>query len=74
MFIIEGVIGIFEQQMTSMNNLLPGAKKSAPYVADTGTISSVKFLFSLDMWLIFDCVVIFMWKMVELNKVRMGMF
>jgi hypothetical protein len=35
-FIVQGVIGIFEQQMASTNNLLPGAKKSVPYVIDTG--------------------------------------
>jgi len=35
-FVVEGIIGIFEQQMASTNNLLPGAKKSISYVIDTG--------------------------------------
>ncbi|KAG6909456.1 hypothetical protein DXG01_000441 [Tephrocybe rancida] len=34
-FIIEGVAGIFEQQMATMNNLLPGARKSVPYISET---------------------------------------
>ncbi|KAG6829848.1 hypothetical protein H0H92_003291 [Tricholoma furcatifolium] len=33
--IIDGVAGIFEQQMASMNNLLPGARKSVPYIHET---------------------------------------
>ncbi|KZP20792.1 hypothetical protein FIBSPDRAFT_919775 [Athelia psychrophila] len=34
-FITEGVIGVFQQHMASVNNLLPGAKKSIPYISDT---------------------------------------
>jgi hypothetical protein len=35
-FIVDGIIGIFELQLASMNNLLPGARKSLPYVTETG--------------------------------------
>jgi hypothetical protein len=35
-FIVEGIVGIFEQQIASSNNLLPGAKKSIPYMVDSG--------------------------------------
>ncbi|KAF7968571.1 hypothetical protein HWV62_30117 [Athelia sp. TMB] len=34
-FITEGVIGVFQQHNASVNNLLPGAKKSIPYISDT---------------------------------------
>ncbi|CAL1704126.1 unnamed protein product [Somion occarium] len=34
-FILNGTIAIFEEQMASMNNLLPGSKKSVPYMAET---------------------------------------
>ncbi|KII88756.1 hypothetical protein PLICRDRAFT_41986 [Plicaturopsis crispa FD-325 SS-3] len=34
-FITEGIVGIMEQQMAAINNLLPGAKKSIPYVTET---------------------------------------
>ncbi|KAH9842911.1 high-temperature-induced dauer-formation protein-domain-containing protein [Rhodofomes roseus] len=34
-FILQGVVVIFEQQMASMNNLLPGSKRSVPYIAET---------------------------------------
>ncbi|TFY71763.1 hypothetical protein EVG20_g1254 [Dentipellis fragilis] len=34
-FIIEGVLGILEQQMAAMNNLLPGSRKSVPYMVET---------------------------------------
>lgn len=33
-FILDGVIGIMEQEIGNMNNILPGARKSVPYVAD----------------------------------------
>ncbi|KAI0060891.1 hypothetical protein BV25DRAFT_1806699 [Artomyces pyxidatus] len=46
-FIIDGILGILEQQMASINNLLPGSRRSVPYIVDT---------------------IIFLWKMVELNK------
>lgn len=35
-FITEGIIGVFQQHNASVNNLLPGAKKSIPYISDTG--------------------------------------
>ncbi|KAF5387064.1 hypothetical protein D9615_001793 [Tricholomella constricta] len=34
-YILNGVVGILEQQMATMNNLLPGARKSVPYVNET---------------------------------------
>ncbi|TFK90942.1 hypothetical protein K466DRAFT_542519, partial [Polyporus arcularius HHB13444] len=34
-FILNGIVGIFEDHMSSMNGLLPGAKKSAPYMVET---------------------------------------
>ncbi|KAI0050002.1 hypothetical protein FA95DRAFT_1537035 [Auriscalpium vulgare] len=34
-FIIDGVLGILEQQMASFNNILPGSRKSVPYIVDT---------------------------------------
>ncbi|KAI0736870.1 high-temperature-induced dauer-formation protein-domain-containing protein [Fomitopsis betulina] len=33
-FILQGIIVIFEQQMASMNNLLPGSKRSVPHIAE----------------------------------------
>ncbi|KAF5376543.1 hypothetical protein D9757_008307 [Collybiopsis confluens] len=33
-FILDGIYGIMEQQVMSMNNILPGARKSTPYVAE----------------------------------------
>ncbi|KAK7472605.1 hypothetical protein VKT23_000718 [Stygiomarasmius scandens] len=33
-FIMNGVLGIMEQQVMIMNNILPGARKSIPYVAE----------------------------------------
>ncbi|KAK7693228.1 hypothetical protein QCA50_002794 [Cerrena zonata] len=33
-FILSGIIAIFEEQMAAMNNLLPGSKKSVPYMAE----------------------------------------
>lgn len=34
-FIIDGVLGILEQQMASVNNLLPGSRRSVPYIIET---------------------------------------
>ena len=53
--------------MASTNNLLPGAKKSIPYVVDTG-----KFRYGNTDHVDFNAgsTVVFLWKMVELNKVR----
>ncbi|KAJ7172707.1 high-temperature-induced dauer-formation protein-domain-containing protein [Mycena filopes] len=34
-FVLGGIVGILEQQMATMNNLLPGAKKSVPYINET---------------------------------------
>ncbi|KAJ6455814.1 high-temperature-induced dauer-formation protein-domain-containing protein [Mycena sanguinolenta] len=34
-FILNGIVGILEQQMATMNNLLPGARKSIPYINET---------------------------------------
>ncbi|EKM82993.1 hypothetical protein AGABI1DRAFT_69103 [Agaricus bisporus var. burnettii JB137-S8] len=34
-FIIDGIIGILEQQMAAINNVLPGARKSVPYINET---------------------------------------
>ncbi|GLB35297.1 putative dyggve-Melchior-Clausen syndrome protein [Lyophyllum shimeji] len=34
-FIVNGIAGILEQQMATMNNLLPGARKSVPYTNET---------------------------------------
>ncbi|KAG7092239.1 hypothetical protein E1B28_008605 [Marasmius oreades] len=33
-FILDGVIGIMEQEIANVNNILPGARKSMPYVAE----------------------------------------
>ncbi|THU95339.1 hypothetical protein K435DRAFT_755788 [Dendrothele bispora CBS 962.96] len=33
-FILNGVLGIMEQQVMIMNNILPGARKAIPYVAE----------------------------------------
>ncbi|KAK0503006.1 high-temperature-induced dauer-formation protein-domain-containing protein [Armillaria luteobubalina] len=33
-FILDGVLGIMNQQLASVNNLLPGARKSIPYIAE----------------------------------------
>ncbi|KAJ7694128.1 high-temperature-induced dauer-formation protein-domain-containing protein [Mycena rosella] len=34
-FVLDGIVGILEQQMATMNNLLPGARKSIPYINET---------------------------------------
>ncbi|KAI0083976.1 high-temperature-induced dauer-formation protein-domain-containing protein [Irpex rosettiformis] len=34
-FILQGVISIFEEQMASIHNLLPGSRKSVPYIVET---------------------------------------
>ncbi|KAI0684267.1 high-temperature-induced dauer-formation protein-domain-containing protein [Cytidiella melzeri] len=34
-FILQGVSSIFEEQMASMHNLLPGSRKSVPYIVET---------------------------------------
>ncbi|KAJ7098145.1 high-temperature-induced dauer-formation protein-domain-containing protein [Mycena belliarum] len=34
-FVLDGIAGILEQQMATMNNLLPGARKSVPYINET---------------------------------------
>ncbi|KAI0003245.1 high-temperature-induced dauer-formation protein-domain-containing protein [Russula compacta] len=34
-FIVDGVLGILEQQMASINNMLPGSRRSVPYIVDT---------------------------------------
>ncbi|KIP06021.1 hypothetical protein PHLGIDRAFT_30681 [Phlebiopsis gigantea 11061_1 CR5-6] len=46
-FILNGIVDILQEQMSSFHNLLPGSKKSVPYMVET---------------------VIFLWKMIELNK------
>src|ERR1700722_18478458 len=57
-------MGILELQVANTNNLLPGAKKSIPYVTETGGL--LPFLFRT---ISKDAQVIFFWKMIELNKV-----
>lgn len=69
-FIVEGVISVFAQEMASVNNLLPGAKKSIPYVVDTGKLA-ISWTGSLSLTV---GAVIFLWKMLELNKVCMLFF
>ncbi|KAI0078173.1 hypothetical protein K474DRAFT_1683933 [Panus rudis PR-1116 ss-1] len=34
-FILNGIVAIFEEQMASMSNLLPGSRKSVPYMLET---------------------------------------
>ncbi|KAI0033263.1 high-temperature-induced dauer-formation protein-domain-containing protein [Vararia minispora EC-137] len=34
-FVIDGILGILEQQMVTIVNLLPGARKSVPYISET---------------------------------------
>jgi hypothetical protein len=34
-FIVDGIFGILEQQMASVNNMLPGSRRSVPYIVDT---------------------------------------
>ncbi|KAI0262890.1 high-temperature-induced dauer-formation protein-domain-containing protein [Gloeopeniophorella convolvens] len=34
-FILNGIHGILEQQMASINNMLPGSRRSVPYIVDT---------------------------------------
>ncbi|KAI0637201.1 high-temperature-induced dauer-formation protein-domain-containing protein [Trametes polyzona] len=46
-FILNGVVSIFESEMASLHGLLPGSRKSVPYMCEA---------------------VIFLWKMLELNK------
>ncbi|KAI8998843.1 high-temperature-induced dauer-formation protein-domain-containing protein [Trametes punicea] len=46
-FILNGLVNIFEDEMSSLHGLLPGSKKPVPYMIEA---------------------VIFLWKMLELNK------
>lgn len=67
-YLLDGIIGIMEQQIATVKNLLPGAKKSLPYVTDASKYSirdltSILFLFT-------HLTVIVFWKLVEINKVR----
>lgn len=64
-FILDGITNSLEQQLAVSNNLLPGSRKSVPYVPE------------ISMWFVqlqvrpnSFSVVILLWKMVELNKVR----
>ncbi|KAH0584230.1 hypothetical protein H2248_009784 [Termitomyces sp. 'cryptogamus'] len=34
-FIIDGIVGILDQQVATMNNLLPGSRKAVPYINET---------------------------------------
>ncbi|KXN82544.1 Protein HID1 [Leucoagaricus sp. SymC.cos] len=34
-FVIDGIIGIFEQQMAAINNVLPGSRKAIPHINET---------------------------------------
>lgn len=36
-YLLDGIIGILEQQMATLNNLFPGAKKTLPYITETST-------------------------------------
>jgi hypothetical protein len=47
-FIAKGILGIMEQQMTSMNNLLPGARKSVAYMHETGEAPVICHFKTLD--------------------------
>lgn len=64
-------MGIMEQQMSSINNLLPGARKSNPYIPETGESCDCEDRQCLMMAL---RSVIFFWKVIELNKVRLSMY
>ncbi|KAJ4488228.1 high-temperature-induced dauer-formation protein-domain-containing protein [Lentinula aciculospora] len=33
-FVLSGIFGIMEQEVVNMNNILPGARKSTPYIAE----------------------------------------
>ncbi|KAJ7063078.1 high-temperature-induced dauer-formation protein-domain-containing protein [Mycena amicta] len=47
-FVADGIMGILEQQMATMGNILPGAKKPVPYMNETGLAPLARFLlFSL---------------------------
>lgn len=59
-------MGILEQQSATMNKLLPGARKSIPYVTETSKFQVLP-ISKTDDWQ-YEIVILF-WKMVELNKV-----
>ncbi|CAK5279543.1 unnamed protein product, partial [Mycena citricolor] len=61
-FVLNGITGIFEEQMATMNMLLPGARKSIPYINETGQFSL------LTRMILTSLSVLFFWKMIELNK------
>lgn len=35
-FVLQGTLQIFEDQMSSYHNLLPGSKKAVPYMVEAG--------------------------------------
>ena len=43
-FIVDGVLGILEQQMASINNMLPGSRRSVPYIVDTSEYGLAVFM------------------------------
>jgi hypothetical protein len=42
-FIFDGIFGILEQQMASINNMLPGSRRSVPYIVDTSECYYLSF-------------------------------
>ena len=66
MFILDGVVNILELQMASLNNYLPGSRKSVPYIIETSRYISLRILCIGSRLL-----VIVFWKMIELNKVAL---
>ena len=64
-YLFNGIITVMEQQTEIVKYILPGAKKSLPYVTETsepGAISSTLQSINLS-------TVILFWKLIELNKV-----
>ncbi len=61
---MDGILGIMNQQLASVNNLLPGARKSIPYIAEIGEFHLFDITLDADV-----ASVLFLWKMIELNKV-----
>jgi hypothetical protein len=67
-FILQGLVGILEVQMASYNNLLPGSRKGVPYILETGMFIGHHYAAEGHFHMYF--LVIFLWKMIELNKVN----
>lgn len=49
-YLFEGIISIIEQQIATFKNLLPGARKSLPYITETSEHKSINATNRANIW------------------------